>query len=192
MASASTTTQTKTGQPDLNPLVGAVTIMRPVAAHDLPVLEAWDEDPEIIALMGRKYADRSTTDWFRSLQGRRTCRAWVIMTHDQRLIGELELAEINWRAGTAELRICIGEKDCWSHGFGTDAIQSALRMAFGHYELRSIYLRVFATNERAVRVYQRLGFRKEAILTPSSRREDPAPVLLMSLTRQRWQVRTAG
>lgn len=175
--------------PEADLLVGAVTVMRPVAALDLPVLEAWDNDPTIIALMGKKYSRETTQQWFESLATDRTCRTWAIDTHEGRLIGELELAQLNWRTGSAELRVCIGEKDCWSHGYGTDAIRTALRVAFEKFELQSVYLRVFTANERAIRVYERLGFRKDAILQPSSRREDPSPVMLMSLSRHRWHSR---
>lgn len=167
-------------------LVGTVTALRPIAEADLPVLQGWDADPAIVALMGRQFGDVTVRDWFRSL---RSGRAWAIQTLEGRLIGELELAQFDWRAGAAELRICIGEKDCWSHGYGTDAIHTALRVAFEAFDLQSVYLRVYQTNARAVRVYERIGFRKEALLEPCSRREDPAAILLMRLTRRRWHKR---
>lgn len=187
MAIAQTTRRKSKVDVDSDILVGSVTSLRPITEADLPVLQSWDDDPAIIALMGRQFGgDVSVDDWYRSLRSGRACRAWAIETNEGRFIGEVELAQLNWRMGSAELRICIGEKDCWSHGYGSDAIHSALRVAFEAYELESIYLRVYQTNERAVRVYERLGFRKEALLEPCSRRQDPAGILLMRLTRQRW------
>lgn len=168
-------------------VVGAATVLRPVQSGDLVTIEAWDHDPSITALMGRNYIQTSVQQWYRSLTKGRICRAWAIETKERRLIGELELANVNWRTGDAELRICIGEKDCWNQGFGTDAIASALQLAFESYGLQSIYLRVFVTNSRAVRVYERFGFRRTAMLQPSSRREDPGPVLLMTLSRAYWE-----
>lgn len=102
---------------------------------------------------------------------------------------ELEPAQLNWRNGTTELRVCIGEKDCWNHGYGTDAVRTAVRLAFEALGLAVVYLRVFAANPRAIHVYRRLGFRAEAMLEPSRRRNDPSPVLLMNLTQERWQRR---
>jgi diamine N-acetyltransferase len=176
---------------ELDRLAGQLTILRRVVAADLPLLQAWDDDPEIIALMGRKYAETDVSDWFRSLNRDRTCRTWAIDTHDGKLIGELELAHLNWRSGSTELRICIGDKDYWSHGYGTDALRAALRAAFEGLCLDSVYLRVFITNTRAIRTYEKLGFRRQAILEPSIRRQDPAAVLLMNLTRQRWYMKQA-
>ncbi len=166
---------------------GRLTALRAVCAADLPRLKTWDDDPEIIALMGQRFGEISVQEWFQSVCAGRYCRAMAIETLAGRLIGEVELAHVNWRTGAAELRICIGEKDCWSQGYGRDALALALQMAFREYGLRTIYLRVFASNERAVRLYERIGFRTEAMLQPSARRDDPAPVLLMDLTRVRWE-----
>jgi RimJ/RimL family protein N-acetyltransferase len=168
-------------------LKGSTMALRPIAPEDLPVLQRWDEDPEIRVLMGQNYLDLSIHEWFHSLQTGRTCRAWAIENLEGRLIGELELAQLNWRNGTTELRICIGEKDCWNHGYGTDAVSTAVRLAFEGLGLGVVYLRVFAANRRAIHVYRRIGFRAEAMLEPSRRRNDPSPVLLMNLTQERWQ-----
>lgn len=169
-------------------LTGQSVLLRPVGAADLPILQIWDADPEIIALMGRRFGEQSADDWFRGLKKQRTVLAWIVEAGG-RPVGEVELAQINYRNGTAEIRICIGEKECWSRGFGSDALIHSLGHAFEGLNLKAIYLRVFATNARAIRLYERLGFRKEAILPPSTRRQDPAPVVLMNLSRQRWRLR---
>lgn len=173
-------------RPTADQLAGDVTVLRPVTELDLPRLQAWDNDPEITALMGKKYVDSTAATWFEALGSGRQTRALAIETRAGRLIGELELAQVNWRNGSAEIRICIGEKDCWNQGYGSDAMRTAIRLAFEFYGLRVIYLRVFKCNRRAVKVYERIGFRTEAVLQPSERRQDPSPVLLMTLTRERW------
>ncbi|HYF91487.1 MAG TPA: GNAT family N-acetyltransferase [Symbiobacteriaceae bacterium] len=176
---------------ELDRVIGRLTVLRRVVAADLPILHAWDVDPEIIGLMGRKYAEMDISDWFRAVNSDRTCRTWAIETLDGRLIGELELAHLNWRNSSSELRICIGDKDYWGHGYGTDAIRASLDAAFGAMGLESVYLRVFVTNIRAIRAYEKLGFRRRAVLEPSIRRQDPAAVLLMNLSRQRWHMKNS-
>jgi RimJ/RimL family protein N-acetyltransferase len=189
MANASNTKKRSRAEGDTDRLIGERIALRRVSPADLAVLQAWDEDPEIEALMGRRFAATDAAEWLRAVSRGRTCRAWVIEDQEGRPIGELELAHLNWRMGSAELRVCIGERTCWNHGYGTDAIRTALAGAFGRLGLQSVYLRVFATNARAVRVYEKLGFRKQAILQPSSRREDPAAVILMNLTANSWHIR---
>ncbi len=166
---------------------GEYTVLRSLTQTDLPTLEAWDADPEIEELMGRKFAPEvPVVDWFRQVLRNPRCRAMAIETAAGRLIGELEFEQIDWRRGCAEVRICIGDKAYWSHGLGTDALRVALRLAFGRWRLRTVYLRVFAHNFRAIRAYEKCGFRREGYLPPSERRGDPDGVVLMSLSRERF------
>lgn len=169
-------------------LVGERITLRPIEAADLPFLAEWDGDPAIIAVMGRRFAEQTPEEWLQSLRTRRSSRAWIIEIAGEP-VGEVELAQINNRSGNAEIRICIGEKERWGQGIGYEAMRLMLAHAFESMHLDAIYLRVFATNLRAVRLYERLGFRKEAILPASERRGDPAPVVLMNLTQARWALR---
>lgn len=161
--------------------------LRPIAREDLPALHAWDEDPEIVALMGRKFQgfDESPQDWYRRMLTSRRTRALGIEVNE-RLIGEIELDHIDWRTGAGELRLLIGEKKYWGQGYGGDAVRTLLRLAFGPWGLQTVYLRVYQDNQRAIRLYERCGFSPQGILGPSSRRDDRGPVLLMGITRMRF------
>lgn len=151
----------------------------------------WDNDSEIIAYLGKKFLSQDTCmTWFNALSGSRGHRAMAIEKPDGRLIGSIELEHIDWRGGRAELSICIGEKDCWGQGFGTDAIRVFTDFAFRRLRLAHIYLRVYRDNLRAIRCYQKCGFRKEGLLKmterQSGRRDD---LVLMSLRRARTELR---
>lgn len=170
-------------------LEGGLTVLRPITRTDLPRLSQWDEDPEIIALMGRRFSDGrpGPDEWFRRVLTDRGCRVLAIETRDGReLIGEVELDRIDWRQGSAELRICIGDRSFWGRGYGPDALTVLLRTAFRHWNLKVVYLRVYQANQRAVRLYQRLGFTRRGVLAPCWRRGDTSAVLLMSLPRERY------
>lgn len=172
-------------------LCGTLAAIRPVQPEDLPTLKAWDEDPEIVELMGQKFPELQEEEWPRAALSRRNRRPMAIETQEGELIGEIELAQINWRTGAAEMRICIGEKGYWGLGFGHEALELLLGYAFSGLGLFQVYLRVFATNERAIRLYERTGFRREAILPPCRRRGDPSSVVLMSINRVQWERRWA-
>lgn len=164
--------------------------LRPVEQADLEVLRRWDEDPVIAALMGRRFENTSPTEWFNALRRVRSYRMWII-EREERPVGEVELAQVNHRTRSAEVRICVGDRSLWGQGIGTTAMIRALDEAFGPMALDEVYLRVFETNERAIALYRRLGFRPQGVLRPSRRRNDPAPVVLMKLTRRRWEGRRA-
>ncbi len=151
--------------------------LRPVEQADLGLLSRWDADPVIRALMGRRFVGLTPAEWLENVRRSRSARVWMI-EWEGRPVGEVELAQVNRRSRTAEVRVCVGERELWGRGIGTAAMG-----------LTSVYLRVFTTNRRAIALYERLGFRPEGILEPSRRRGDPAPVLLMSLPRARWRLR---
>ncbi|MBP2019148.1 RimJ/RimL family protein N-acetyltransferase [Symbiobacterium terraclitae] len=160
--------------------------LRPVEQGDLELLLRWDEDPVIAALMGRRFENTSPAEWFSAQRRMRSYRIWIIERGEQP-VGEVELAQVNHRTRSAEVRICVGERELWGQGIGTTAMTRALDEAFGPMALDEVYLRVFANNGRAIALYDRLGFQPAGVLRPSRRRNDPAPVLLMRLTRHRWQ-----
>ncbi|HLO01829.1 MAG TPA: GNAT family protein [Symbiobacteriaceae bacterium] len=167
---------------------GTKVCLRPVTGPDLALLECWDQDPEIEALMGRRFTVVQPTEWLRTHLTGRGGLAWMVEECGTgRPVGELELANLNRRAGNAEVRICLGEKEIWGHGYGREALTLALRFAFVTWRLRSVHLRVYTENVRAIRLYERIGFRKVGITPPSDRRGDSSPILLMELAQERWQ-----
>jgi len=88
----------------------------------------------------------------------------AIETKDGVYIGNVGLHEPNAEHRTAVLGIAIGEKDYWASGYGTDAIVTLLRFAFGEMNLNRVSLHTFDFNERAVACYQKCGFQIEGRL----------------------------
>lgn len=170
------------------PLLGKKTLLRPVLRSDLPRLALWDRDDEITALMGHKFAglDGDVETWYRRVLTDRRLRALGIETLDGKLIGEVELDRIDWRTRAGELRILIGDRVYRGAGYGRDALLTFLRLAFGRWRFRTIYLRVYRHNTRAVRLYRSLGFVPVGVLSPAARRDDAGEILLMSLSRHRF------
>lgn len=102
--------------------------------------------------------------WFEHLQ-ERIDKSEVVMltieTDDGAQIGNISLFNINWKNRHGELGITIGEKDYWGQGYGSDAIQTILRVAFDEMNLHRVYLRVHADNARGINCYEKVGFQKE-------------------------------
>lgn len=131
--------------------------LRNLTPSDLRRIEAWLQDQEIRRLYVGSGPRRN-----------RTARALGIWrrTPDESspLIGWVEIDDINRRAASAELRVCLGRKDLWGRGYGTAAVRLALDHAFSHLNLRQVYLRVATDNERAIRAYAKCGFTIEGVL----------------------------
>ena len=96
--------------------------------------------------------------WIRALDFR-TTMGFAIVTRERDLyVGNCDLREINTVDRSASLGIVIGPKDQWGKGFGTETVGLLCRYAFEGLSLHKVSLSCYATNERGLRLYARLGF----------------------------------
>lgn len=106
---------------------------------------------------------------------------------DDRLLGIVDLYVHNWSARDTFVGIGIGERDFWGRGYGTDAMKVILRYAFTELNLHRVTLGVFGYNPRAVRSYEKVGFRHEGrernLLNKEGERWD---MLFMGILREEW------
>lgn len=104
-------------------------------------------------------------EWFDAIRARSDTVIFGIRLLDgDRLVGSCQLHGIDPRARSAELQVRIGEEDARGRGLGGEALRLLLRHGFEDLNLRRIWLRVFATNERALRTYDAAGFAEEGRL----------------------------
>lgn len=157
--------------------------LRDLAPGDWARIWAWEADEEILGYLGKKGLTAALGDIAgdrRILTGSRR-RVFAIEAHGAS-IGYVELREINWRRRAAELRICIGEKAYWGRGYGTAAVRQLMAWGFEAAGLEYLYLRVYRDNRRALRCYEKCGFRYEGILRAGGR--TPEAIVLMGIRRR--------
>ncbi|HLO34172.1 MAG TPA: GNAT family protein [Anaerolineales bacterium] len=109
---------------------------------------------------------------------------------EDKLLGELTLDVVSWSGREAFVGLGIGETEYWSKGYGTDAINILLRFAFTEINLRRISLTVFEYNPRAIRSYEKAGFRHEGHLRNLLNREGRRwNEFSMGILREEWMDR---
>lgn len=151
------------------------------------MLMRWDNDPALFELTGKKFAKGDDQEaWWRSLVRDRSRLVFAIIDDEGNLIGDVELQQILWRAREAEIRISIGNKDSWGRGYGTEAMREALFAAFHMLTLDRVYLRVRMDNGRAIRTYQKTGFRTVGRLPATGRLHGYTDLRLMEITRSHY------
>lgn len=74
-------------------------------------------------------------------------------------IGSTYLHDIDFRNGTAEFGIVIGEAGARGKGYGTETARLMLAYAFATLGMRNVMLRVYAFNRAGLRAYEKAGFR---------------------------------
>jgi RimJ/RimL family protein N-acetyltransferase len=146
---------------------GTKTLLRALEEEDLPRCVRWFNDPEVRRLLNMRYPLSMTEEerwWASRLEREGTGDViFAIEAEDGKHIGNLGLHNVDHENRRAMLGIAIGEKGYWGRGYGTDAIGATLGWAFGYLNLNRVYLTVYATNQRAIRCYEKCGFQHEGI-----------------------------
>jgi len=94
---------------------------------------------------------------------------------------------VNWSGRDAFVGLGIGETEYWSKGYGTDVMNILLGFAFTEINLRRVSLTVFEYNPRAIRSYEKAGFRHEGQLRQFLNREGKRwDMLYMGIQREEW------
>lgn len=164
---------------------GEKVLLRPIQPSDFSKFAEWSNDEEVCRYLEGDYPKRldEYPAWHQHVRSDRHSQHFAISTHGDVLIGHIELDHIAWRSGDAELRIRIGEKRYWDQGYGTDAVRALVCHAFSALRLRRVYLRVLTLNKRAIRCYEKVGFRKEGRVRRPRPDGTEATILLMRITR---------
>ena len=83
-----------------------------------------------------------------------------IVLNDDTLIGNISLMDVSTLSGKATLGIFIGDEKNRNKGYGTEAIKLIVDYGFNILRLHNIDLKVFSFNERAVKSYEKAGFKE--------------------------------
>jgi RimJ/RimL family protein N-acetyltransferase len=82
----------------------------------------------------------------------------------------------------------VGEREYWGRGYGTEAMRLVLQFAFQELNLHRVSLGVFAYNERAIRSYEKAGFRIEGRLRQGIHRVNQRwDEVVMGILRSEWE-----
>jgi RimJ/RimL family protein N-acetyltransferase len=140
--------------------------LRELERTDLPALNSWRNDAEVVEHLGANFlyiAPEIDARWYDGYVAARdrTVRLAILDPDLDRMVGCVYLTDINRINRSAEFSILIGDKAYWSKGFGTAATKAMLAHAFDDLNLHRIYLSVLAENLRAIRLYEKVGFRVE-------------------------------
>lgn len=103
-------------------------------------------------------------------------------------VGSVYLRDIDLQNKKCEYGIFIGEEDCRGKGIGTAAAHLALLHAFNKLGMNRVFLRVFADNLRAIKSYEKAGFRYEGTFRDDVIIDGRAyDMVFMSILKRDWE-----
>ena len=112
----------------------------------------------------------------------------VRLVEGEELIGYAELDGILWTHRNCWIGIGIGRQDHWGLGYGKETMELILKFAFHELNLHRVQLSVFSYNDRAIALYEQLGFTKEGSFREHLERDgERYDMHLYGLLREEWE-----
>ena len=137
--------------------------LRKLSKKDADFMLEWMRDPELIKNFRSNFED-STNDTVisfieNSINDENNLHYAIVNNYDEYL-GTISLKSINKTDKNAEYAIAL-RKIAIGKGVAKDATKAILDIAFDRLNLRKVYLNVLEENIRAIRFYEKFGFRYE-------------------------------
>ncbi|MDA0271496.1 MAG: GNAT family protein [Chloroflexi bacterium] len=174
---------------------GELVRLRPLTPEDVDRYLLWLNDLDVTRTLTVRYplgreTEREIVERLANTAGYEDVNFAIEVRETGEHLGSVGVGGTYRESRWGTLGIFIGAKDHWGHGYGYDALREMLRFAFWEMNLLAVRLEVFATNERARDLYERVGFvlegrKRGAVL----RLGESVDVDVMSITRAEFEAR---
>jgi RimJ/RimL family protein N-acetyltransferase len=179
----------------LNQLTGERVKLTSIREADIDTIIGWESDHAFMRMMRSdpayprpEVAQRAW--WSERLKQRDEYHFAIRLRERCRLIGTFNINGIEWQHLVAWFSIGIGDRESRGQGYGAEALALGIAFAFNDLNLHRLQLTVFSYNERAIRLYKRLGFTHEGTFREFLQRDGQRhDMLLFGLLAHEWQSR---
>ncbi|MGM0851934.1 MAG: GNAT family N-acetyltransferase [Bacillota bacterium] len=159
--------------------------------EDVTAIREWSQNEEVQRLLDalphKPKAQEDIKKWMGD-PGDNAYRFAIRLKDDGRIIGFVELDGILWTHRVGWVSISIGDEQSWGNGYGKEAMKCLLAYAFHELNLYRLQLTVFSYNERAIRLYESLGFTKEGSYRQFLQRDgDRYDMVLYGILADEWK-----
>lgn len=145
-------------------LVGEHIYLSPVSIEDAEKYTRWLNNFETTDYIGqstRIYTIEKENKFLENCSEKKNdVTLGIVKLDNNELIGNCRLKDIDVVNRVATLGIFIGEKEERSKGYGSEAIKLLLDYGFNYLNLHEINLDVYSFNKRAIRCYEKVGFKE--------------------------------
>ena len=125
-------------------------------------LEMVNDIEHVARLIGRRsepVSEEKEIRWVRRKLEEGAALFSMLEKRSGEFIGNIELMDVTGTEGELGVAITAAKQD---RGFGTEAVRAVVAYALEHLGLRRIFLKVYPDNARAIRCYEKCGFREYA------------------------------
>lgn len=168
--------------------------LRKPSPADIPAWVEWLNDAEVTQGLSMPapigYEDQLA--WFKKMTAdSNSVRLFSVEYKDKEqwvMVGHCNFQAIDLNNRSAEVGFFLGYKKYWNCGIGSKVAEQLLEIGFTQMNLHRIWLRVFQTNPRAIRAYQKVGFNTECTLRQARYKDGKyLDFIVMSILKTEWE-----
>jgi len=151
---------------------GEKVALRPMEPEEVTLIHLWANNPDALPFWygEKKTLEEIKGDWkshYFSDNNPYTGRCFAILKGKNPVgkpIGMINYNRIDRDNRSVDIDMIIGKAKDWGQGYGSDALKTFARYLFDRFDLNRIWLGSYIYNKRAIRAYEKAGFKKEGLL----------------------------
>lgn len=135
--------------------------LRELRLEDAPLMLEWMMDADLTSGFHSDYSSKTLQDaenFILAAQSSRTERHFAVVNDEDTYMGTVSLRSIDHDEGNAEF-VFVVRRTALSKGYALHGMLEALDIAFNSIGLNSVYWRVKESNSRAIRFFEKHGFK---------------------------------
>lgn len=137
--------------------------LRKLEYKDIPYMLEWMHDPEMTRYLKYDFStatEETQKEFIDNSFNEKTITFAIVDEIEDEYLGSISLKNINYDDKNAEYAICI-RKGSTGKNIAYEASNKILKYAFNELNLNRVYLDVVSNNVRAVKFYEKFGFKYE-------------------------------
>ena len=147
------------------PIIGNKVILRAQREEDAAFFAYWYNRPEIMFQCGFHEPTTQEAELTAIRKPEAEDRDWYAVTDSAtgRIVGETGLLRMWPHWSCTDMTIIIPDPEDQGKGYGGEAVRLMLERAFKHYNFNRVAIGVVGLNTKALKFYERIGFKKEGV-----------------------------
>jgi UDP-4-amino-4,6-dideoxy-N-acetyl-beta-L-altrosamine N-acetyltransferase len=169
-------------------ICGKQVTLRAVEDRDVELLRGWRNHPDLMKyhFSTLPLSQNSQKQWYQNYSDQSNTLVYMIDNSDKHTVGYVLLKNLDHKNRNAEIGLYL-DPNKQGKGYGKDAFCALIDYCFYELNLHRVCLEVFAFNQRAVQMYEKLGFHEEGRLRDAFFTQNQYhDIVVMSLLENEW------
>lgn len=135
-------------------------ILKPLSLKSASIFRRWFNDKKVTQnlIIQKSPSLAEEKKWIRKMILSKENHIWsIFVANEDKLIGNIDL-RFDKKNKVGIFGIVIGEKEYWGKGYAYEAFKILIEYGFDKLKCNRLELRVYPENDRAVKLYKKLGF----------------------------------